>query len=56
MTTLSCAICGRRFKPDDDHVWIDAEHVRIDDRNERDAFADYPECWQRLSEGWVMPR
>jgi len=53
MTTLYCATCGRRFEPDDDHVKIDAEHVRIDDRNEHDEYVLHPECYRRLTEGWM---
>lgn len=55
MTTLYCAICEQRFEPDDDHVRVEAEHVRMDDRNEVEDFVFDPECWQRLSEGWMEP-
>lgn len=55
MTTLHCAICGNRFEPDDDHVKTEAEHRRVDDRNEQETYVFHPECWARLSEGWVKP-
>ena len=55
MTTLYCAICGGRFEPDDDHVWIEAEHRRIDARNDQDDYAMHPQCWDRLTKGWMEP-
>jgi len=55
MTTLYCAVCENRFEPDDDHVRIDAEHVRINDRNETEEFVFHPECWRNLSGGWIDP-
>lgn len=55
MTTLYCAICGQRFEPDDDHVWISAEWKYMQDRNELDEFAFHQMCWDRLSEGWMEP-
>jgi len=55
MTTLYCAICGNRFEPDDDHVKVDAELRRVDDRNEEEGFVFHPDCWAHLSEGWVEP-
>ena len=55
MTTLYCAICGGRFEPDTDHVWVDAEHRRIEDRNDTEEYALHPECWRRLTGGWSEP-
>jgi len=55
MTTLYCAICDRRFEPDVDHVWIEAEKKQIDDRNSVDDFALHPECWRSISGGWSDP-
>ena len=55
MTTLYCAVCGGRFEPDTDHVQVDAEIVRMDDRNDRDDYVLHPECWRRLTEGWMDP-
>ena len=55
MTTIYCAICARRFEPDQDHVKVEAEHRRIDDRNETEAFAFHPECYRRLTGGWMEP-
>lgn len=55
MTTLYCAECRSRFEPDDDHVWLEAEIRRINDRNDRDDYALCPECWRDLTEKWVDP-
>jgi hypothetical protein len=55
MTTLYCAKCGNRFEPDDDHVRIDAEHRRIDDRNEHDEYVMHPDCWHELTAEWTDP-
>ncbi len=55
MTTLYCAICENRFEPDDDHVRVEAEHVRMDDRNHIDDYVFHPGCWRRLSGGWIDP-
>lgn len=55
MTTLYCAVCGNRFEPDDDHVRVDAEHVRMDDRNDVEDYVFHPGCWERVSGGWMEP-
>lgn len=55
MTTLYCAECEKRFEPDDDHVDVDAEIVRIDDRNGRDHYVFCPDCWRDLSSDWIDP-
>lgn len=55
MTTLYCAICGNRFEPDQDHVYLNAELKRIDDRDEMEEYAFHPSCWDRLSGGWMDP-
>lgn len=55
MTTLYCAICGERFEPDDDHVRVEAESVRLDDRNDSEEYVFHPGCWDRLTGGWMEP-
>ena len=55
MTTLFCAECEGRFEPDDDHVRLDAEHVRMDDRNEQDMHVMHPKCFRELAEDWMKP-
>lgn len=55
MTTLYCAICEGRFDPDDDHVRVEGEHRRINDRNEIDEYAFHPICWMNLTDGWADP-
>lgn len=55
MIDLYCAVCGYRFEPDDRHVWVNAETKDPDDRNNVDEFAFHPECWERVSGGWMDP-
>jgi len=55
MTQLICARCGKTFEPDIDHVEINAETRRIDDRNEAELFVMHEECWMRASEEWSDP-
>jgi hypothetical protein len=55
MTTLYCAICRGRFEPDQDHVKVDAELLRIDDRNEEELYVFHPTCWNSLTDGWGEP-
>jgi hypothetical protein len=53
--TLYCAMCEGTFEPDDDHVKIQAETVRIDERNENQMFVLHPQCYNELSGEWVPP-
>lgn len=55
MTTLYWTLCEHRFEPDQDHVRIEAEHVRMDDRNDIDEYVFHPVCWDNLSTGWMDP-
>lgn len=55
MTYLYCAVCGRRFEPDEDHVWVSAEKRRMRDRNETEEYALHPDCWRYLTGGWIEP-
>lgn len=55
MTTLYCGICGGRTAPDVDHVKINAELVHMNDRNEQEMYVLHPECYRRLTEGWMDP-
>lgn len=55
MTTLYCADCEGKFEPDDNHVRVTSEHVRIDDRNDIDDHVFHEECWRDVSEDWVKP-
>lgn len=55
MTTLYCAECTDRFEPDDNHTRLEAEHVRMDDRNGRDDYVLCPDCWADVTEGWIDP-
>lgn len=53
--SLYCAVCGRRFEPDQNHVYVTGETRRMDDRNDTDEFAFHPECWRLLTGGWMDP-
>lgn len=55
MNTLYCAECEKRFEPDDDHIWLSAEHRRINDRNDQEEFAFCPDCWMELTDEWMDP-
>lgn len=55
MTDLYCGICGGRFEPDGDHVRVDAEKVRIHDRNTAESYVLHFGCWNSLTEGWNRP-
>jgi len=55
VTTIYCAVCRRRFEPDVDHVRVDAEHVRINDRNDEETYAFHPDCWRSLTGEWMDP-
>lgn len=55
MTTIYCAVCGNRFEPDDDHVRLSVDIVRINDKDDQEEYAFHPECWRRVSEGWMEP-
>jgi hypothetical protein len=55
VTTLYCAVCRGRFEPDQDHVKVEADHRRIDDRNTTETFAFHPQCWRHVSGSWGEP-
>lgn len=53
--SLYCAVCRERFEPDENHIWINAEHKRMNDRNAMDEYAAHPECWRQLTDDWMDP-
>jgi len=55
MSELICARCGKTFEADIDHVEINAETKRINDRNEAEVFVMHAECWMRHTEEWSGP-
>ena len=55
METVYCAVCEEQLGLDSDHVVIDAEIKRINDRNDRDDYAMHTDCWRDLSAEWVNP-
>lgn len=53
---LHCAVCGRRFEPDDEHRWINAEKKpQTEEFAAVDEYAMHLGCWQRVTEGWRNP-
>lgn len=52
---LLCAICRTRTGPDGDHVEIDAEMIRLDDRTDTEKYVLCPDCWMSVSGGWGEP-
>jgi len=55
MSEIICARCGRSFEPDVNHVKIDGETKRMDDRDEAEVFYMHEECWIRATEDWEKP-
>jgi len=55
MTTVYCAVCLRRFEPDQDYVKVTGERQLISDRNTTDEFAMHTDCWRSVSGGWMDP-
>jgi hypothetical protein len=55
METVYCAICRQDVPLDKDHVKIDAEFERMDDRNGRDDYTVHVGCWRSISDGWMKP-
>jgi len=66
VNSMMCARCGRAFEPDVNHVKIDGETKRIDDRNQAEAkriddrnqaevYYMHEECWLRETEDWNLP-
>jgi len=55
MSAPYCAECGEHVAPDMDHIHLEAESRRMDDRNEIDTFYFHRECWWDVSENWVSP-
>ena len=53
--TLYCAVCGETTPADLNHVQIEAEKIRMQDRNTQDTFIMHPDCYRELSEDWTEP-
>lgn len=51
----TCAVCGRTVPPDMDHVRLDAETVRTDDRNDVDDYVFHTRCWYGVAGSWRKP-
>jgi hypothetical protein len=50
-----CAECGEHVAPDSDHIHVEAEARRMDDRNETETFYFHRGCWWDVSDDWEVP-
>lgn len=55
METVYCAVCEEQIGLDSDHVDIQAELKRVNDRDGFDHYTMHPDCWQELSTEWMEP-
>lgn len=53
--TMLCAICGDPVAMDTDHVKIDAETRRMQDRNDLDEYYLHIECAMNSLDTWRDP-
>jgi hypothetical protein len=53
MTTVHCAVCVNKLEGDQDHVRVKADIIYVEDRHEKEGYAFHPECWRRVSKGWL---
>jgi len=53
--SYTCGVCGRAVYPDDDHVEVSAETVRMRDRNETDDYWLHVGCAMATVDGWRDP-
>ncbi|MFB6120968.1 MAG: hypothetical protein ABEJ68_07640 [Halobacteriaceae archaeon] len=51
----TCAVCGRGVAPDSDHVKVEAEAVKMRDRNDVDTYYLHDRCARRVIGGWRKP-
>lgn len=51
----TCAVCGHTFEPDTDHVVVEAETKRINDRNDVDDYYFHATCWRNVAGNWEDP-
>jgi hypothetical protein len=52
---LPAVLAADVLEPDQDHIKLNAEHVRMDDRNDQEMYVLHPECYRRLTGGWMEP-
>jgi len=55
VTAPYCGFCGHHVAPENDHVKVESERVRTDDRNTSETYYLHPECADDALAGWVMP-
>jgi len=53
--SATCGVCGRSVPLDQDHVKVDAETVRTDDRNAIDDYVLHTRCALATMQGWRDP-
>lgn len=53
--TLTCAVCGQRVHPDDDHTMVEMTHKRPDDEDAHDDYMLHDRCQQAVFAGWRSP-
>lgn len=47
-----CAECEESVPLDVDHVKVNADLFRMEDRNGEESFIFCNDCWEDVSEGW----
>jgi hypothetical protein len=50
-----CAHCGRSVAPDTDHVRVELEKKRMQDRNETEEYYLHVDCSWEVTEDWTEP-
>lgn len=53
--SYTCGVCGNSVYPDDDHVEVDVETVRMCDRNDEDDYMLHVGCAMRTFGAWSDP-
>jgi hypothetical protein len=53
--TYTCAVCGTNVYLDGDHVEVDIEKVRIEDRNDENRYLLHVDCAFATFDGWRCP-
>jgi len=50
-----CGVCGRSVAPDTDHVRVEVEKKRMDDRDDQDEYYLHQRCAMTVFGGWESP-
>ncbi|MFC3476100.1 hypothetical protein [Halobacterium litoreum] len=51
----TCAVCGSKVPPDEDHVHVVANAKRMRDRDGREDYYAHPSCWREETAEWRDP-